>query len=252
MTVVTTDGDTTWAFRYSSEGRSRSLFHSTDVSTLRDQYPDNPILHELSDGRPPRSSPSRWATCTARGARCRNPPASSCTAVVRSCARSFRPSRRWRPDRVPAHHRGGPVAGQQVVATSSAKLRHVVRQRPDRRLTVFRVAADGAASAAPAAVCTASKLACRSSTWVAYSEVASSTTSCSADLHRGDGVLEGCRAVLDHLHVPEVGNRGLERLGRGTHRGWGGLSADELVPSEEQPRSPLRPPRPAAMRRIAS
>ncbi len=49
MTVVTTDGDTTWAFRYSSEGRSRSLFHSTDVSTLRHQYPDNPDLHQLSD-----------------------------------------------------------------------------------------------------------------------------------------------------------------------------------------------------------
>jgi predicted glutamine amidotransferase len=49
MTVATTDGDTTWAFRYSSEGRSRSLFHSTDVSTLRDQYPDNPVLHELSE-----------------------------------------------------------------------------------------------------------------------------------------------------------------------------------------------------------
>jgi glutamine amidotransferase len=49
MTVATTDGDTTWAFRYSSEGRSRSLFHSTDVSTLRDQYPENPVLHELSD-----------------------------------------------------------------------------------------------------------------------------------------------------------------------------------------------------------
>jgi len=48
MTVVTTDGDTMWAFRYSSEGRSRSLFHSTDVSTLRAQYPDNPMLHELS------------------------------------------------------------------------------------------------------------------------------------------------------------------------------------------------------------
>ena len=42
MTVATTDGETSWAFRYSSEGRSRSLFHSTDVSTLRDQYPDNP------------------------------------------------------------------------------------------------------------------------------------------------------------------------------------------------------------------
>jgi len=49
MTVVTTDGETTWAFRYSSEGRSRSLFHSTDVSTLRHQYPDNPELHQLSD-----------------------------------------------------------------------------------------------------------------------------------------------------------------------------------------------------------
>ena len=49
MTVATTDGDSTWAFRYSSEGMSRSLFQSTDVSTLRAQYPDNPVLHELSD-----------------------------------------------------------------------------------------------------------------------------------------------------------------------------------------------------------
>jgi glutamine amidotransferase len=49
MTVATTDGATTWAFRYSSAGSSRSLFHSTDVSTLREQYPDNPVLHGLSD-----------------------------------------------------------------------------------------------------------------------------------------------------------------------------------------------------------
>jgi glutamine amidotransferase len=48
MTVATTDGDAFYAFRYSSEGRSRSLFHSTDVSTLRAQYPDNPLLRELS------------------------------------------------------------------------------------------------------------------------------------------------------------------------------------------------------------
>ncbi|HEX3296000.1 MAG TPA: class II glutamine amidotransferase [Nocardioides sp.] len=48
MTVATTDGDTTWAFRYSSAHASRSLFHSADVSTLRDQYPDNPVLQELS------------------------------------------------------------------------------------------------------------------------------------------------------------------------------------------------------------
>ena len=31
------DGDRVWAFRYSSEGRSRSLFHSADVLTLRAQ-----------------------------------------------------------------------------------------------------------------------------------------------------------------------------------------------------------------------
>jgi predicted glutamine amidotransferase len=49
MTVVTTDGDAMWAFRYSSESNSRSLFHSTDVSTLQAQYPDNPILHGLSE-----------------------------------------------------------------------------------------------------------------------------------------------------------------------------------------------------------
>jgi glutamine amidotransferase len=49
MTVATTDGETTWAFRYSSTHSSRSLFHSADISTLRHQYPDNPVLHELSD-----------------------------------------------------------------------------------------------------------------------------------------------------------------------------------------------------------
>jgi glutamine amidotransferase len=49
MTVATTDGETTWAFRYSTEGRSRTLYHSTDLATLRQQYPDNPELHMLSD-----------------------------------------------------------------------------------------------------------------------------------------------------------------------------------------------------------
>jgi predicted glutamine amidotransferase len=48
-TLATTDGATTWAFRYSSEGRSRSLFHSTDVSLLKQRYPKNPALNELSD-----------------------------------------------------------------------------------------------------------------------------------------------------------------------------------------------------------
>ena len=49
MTVATTDGHSTWAFRYGSSGSSRSLFHSTDISTLKHQFPDNPVLHDLSD-----------------------------------------------------------------------------------------------------------------------------------------------------------------------------------------------------------
>jgi glutamine amidotransferase len=49
MTVATSDGESLWAFRYSSEGKSRSLFYSTAVHTLRAQYPDNPVLHGLSD-----------------------------------------------------------------------------------------------------------------------------------------------------------------------------------------------------------
>lgn len=49
MTIATTDGSTVWAFRYSSEGSSRSLFFSTRVDTLRQQYPDNPVFQRLSD-----------------------------------------------------------------------------------------------------------------------------------------------------------------------------------------------------------
>ena len=49
MTVATSDGRSVWAFRYSSEGDSRSLFFSTRVDTLREQHPEVAILQELSD-----------------------------------------------------------------------------------------------------------------------------------------------------------------------------------------------------------
>ena len=49
MTVATTDGSSIWAFRYSSEGSSRSLYFSTRVDTLREQHPEVAILQELSD-----------------------------------------------------------------------------------------------------------------------------------------------------------------------------------------------------------
>jgi predicted glutamine amidotransferase len=49
MTVGTSDGDRLWAFRYSSEGASRTLFFSTAVTTLREMYPENPQLQSVSD-----------------------------------------------------------------------------------------------------------------------------------------------------------------------------------------------------------
>jgi glutamine amidotransferase len=49
MTVATSDGEKIWAFRYSSEGRSRSLYFSTEVRTLRMLYPDDVRLQGLSD-----------------------------------------------------------------------------------------------------------------------------------------------------------------------------------------------------------
>ena len=48
-TIATTDGECIWAFRYSSEGQSRSLFFSTDVGTLREMYPENELLRESGD-----------------------------------------------------------------------------------------------------------------------------------------------------------------------------------------------------------
>src|SRR4051794_16609220 len=46
MTVATTDGTRIWAFRYSSEGNSRTLFYSTKIDTLELMYPDSPVMHE--------------------------------------------------------------------------------------------------------------------------------------------------------------------------------------------------------------
>jgi len=48
-TIATSDGERVWAFRYSSEGKSRSLFFSTDVRALRALYPDNELLRDLDD-----------------------------------------------------------------------------------------------------------------------------------------------------------------------------------------------------------
>jgi predicted glutamine amidotransferase len=49
MTIATSDGRSVWAFRYSSEGESRSLFFSTRMDTLHALYPDAAELVGLSD-----------------------------------------------------------------------------------------------------------------------------------------------------------------------------------------------------------
>jgi hypothetical protein len=46
---TTTNGRRTWVFRYSSEGKSRSLFFTGSVPALRQLYPDREVLQEVSD-----------------------------------------------------------------------------------------------------------------------------------------------------------------------------------------------------------
>jgi len=48
-TIATTDGERMWVFRYSSEGKSRSLFYTTDIPTLKRLYPERQILKEVGD-----------------------------------------------------------------------------------------------------------------------------------------------------------------------------------------------------------
>ena len=44
-----TSGEAIWAVRYSSEGKSRSLFYTTDVPTLRKLYPRRELYEEVSE-----------------------------------------------------------------------------------------------------------------------------------------------------------------------------------------------------------
>src|SRR3954454_21159229 len=46
-TVAVSDGSTIWAFRYSSQHRCRTLFHSVDIETLQQMYPDEERLRSF-------------------------------------------------------------------------------------------------------------------------------------------------------------------------------------------------------------
>src|SRR5436190_16539828 len=49
MCVAATDGQDVWGFRYSTEHRSPSLYFSTRMDTLREQYPEIPAFQSVSD-----------------------------------------------------------------------------------------------------------------------------------------------------------------------------------------------------------
>jgi predicted glutamine amidotransferase len=49
-TIGVSDGESLWAFRYSTERRSRTLFISADAQTLKRLQPDNPRLERLLEG----------------------------------------------------------------------------------------------------------------------------------------------------------------------------------------------------------
>ncbi|MEV6427077.1 class II glutamine amidotransferase [Nocardia sp. NPDC051463] len=49
MTVATSDGESFWIFRYSSERRTRSLFYSSEISQLRALHPEVRVLRHLGE-----------------------------------------------------------------------------------------------------------------------------------------------------------------------------------------------------------
>jgi glutamine amidotransferase len=48
-TIATTNGERLWAFRYSSEGKSRTLYFSTQYETLKMLYPDDARLDDFDE-----------------------------------------------------------------------------------------------------------------------------------------------------------------------------------------------------------
>jgi glutamine amidotransferase len=66
MTVATSDGESIWVFRYSSEKATSSLYFSTDISQVRQLYPELDVLDRLGGdtrfivSEPLRDLPGAW------------------------------------------------------------------------------------------------------------------------------------------------------------------------------------------------
>jgi glutamine amidotransferase len=65
-TMATSNGESVWAFRYSTQHESRTLFHSTDVTQLRALHPEVEVLRTMSAearlivSEPLRDLPGAW------------------------------------------------------------------------------------------------------------------------------------------------------------------------------------------------
>jgi glutamine amidotransferase len=49
MSLAVSNGEKVWGFRYATVGEPPSLFYSTRLETLRDQYPEIPFIQTLSN-----------------------------------------------------------------------------------------------------------------------------------------------------------------------------------------------------------
>ncbi|GAA2148438.1 glutamine amidotransferase [Humibacillus xanthopallidus] len=94
-TIATSDGSSVWAFRYSSQHQSRTLFHSTAVAELRKLHPEVEVLATLGDdarlvvSEPLRDLPGAW----------REVPESSC-GIIQEGDDEIRPFEPVRPTHV--------------------------------------------------------------------------------------------------------------------------------------------------------
>lgn len=67
MTLAVSDGSAIWAFRYASTGEPPSLYYSARAEAIRAQYPDDPVMRQLSEtsrlvvSEPPADLEGAWA-----------------------------------------------------------------------------------------------------------------------------------------------------------------------------------------------
>lgn len=127
MTVAVTDGQQTWAFRYSSQGTSRSLYYSTRWRRCGHSTPTWRSCGR-SPTRPASSCPSRWAISPAPGTRfpraataLYGPKGTSCSPLPRNSCSAHRPGLPLLgetdsyPDR--RHHEGPQVRAEALAVT---------------------------------------------------------------------------------------------------------------------------------------